>query len=42
MTVREHLEFVIKNAKSNEEVAEKSIQYFDALYSKATAGWELP
>ena len=40
--VEEMIRSMIKNAKSNEEVVEKSIQYFDALYSKVTARSELP
>jgi hypothetical protein len=40
--VQEVVLSMIKNANSNEEVVEKSFQYFDALYSQVTAGWELP
>ena len=40
--VQEALAGIIKNAKNNEEVIEKSMEYFDKLYGKMPAEPDAP
>jgi hypothetical protein len=42
LSVQEMVNSIIKNSNSNEEVIEKSSEYFDALYRKALPGSQSP